>query len=453
MLATAVVLALLGVYKWNRFAPDPWFATGGGRLVLASVFLAAVSISGLGWTTLRAGIAGQRRELFLLVVANFLVLLVGTLGGETLVRAFAVQRGSQVSVRGVVLPPPLDWKAMTAASRKKLADVAPGDDWSKVYFAPDPLLGWVVGASRQTEDGLYASSPDGVRASERGYQFADATQLTRIALMGDSYTFGLEVPFEDSWAAQLQQMLGAAFQIRNYGVDGYGVDQAYLRLQRDAAPWQPHVIFFGISAHDVFRTVTLYPFVAFAWEMPYAKPRFVLDRGELRLLNLPLPKPDEIVGMSHVTDLPWLNYERGYDPSEWRSYPTDRLYIGRLVRAWFPTYATAPQEVTDADMAELNLKVLSAAQKLAARTGSRLVIAYMPSRGDFTSDRGSTYTRTAINILTQPGLEVVDLRPCLARVAPDQRFLDVHYSRIGNRAIGECVRDVLLQPDVMTRLQ
>jgi hypothetical protein len=157
--------------------------------------------------------------------------------------------------------------------------------------------------------------------------------------------------------------------------------------------------------------------------------------------------------MSDVTDLPWLNYERGYDPSEWRSYPTDHLYVGRLLRAWFPSYATAPQSVTDADMAELNLGVLLAAHRLARQTGSRLVVAYMPSRGDFVFERGSTYTRTAIDILSHADLEVVDLRSCLASVAPDQRFLDVHYSENGNRAIGECIRDLLLRPDAITLLQ
>jgi len=49
--------------------------------------------------------------------------------------------------------------------------------------------------------------------------------------VGDSFTFGQEVTYEESWGYLLEKALGSEFQVLNFGVAMYGVDQAYLRYE------------------------------------------------------------------------------------------------------------------------------------------------------------------------------------------------------------------------------
>ena len=48
-----------------------------------------------------------------------------------------------------------------------------------------------------------------------------------ITLYGDSFTYGEEVDHEDAWSNRLAERIGC--HVGNYGVGGYGSDQALLR--------------------------------------------------------------------------------------------------------------------------------------------------------------------------------------------------------------------------------
>jgi hypothetical protein len=81
--------------------------------------------------------------------------------------------------------------------------------------------------------------------------------------VGDSFTFGLEVRYEDTWPRQLERLLGPEFQVLNFGVDGYGVDQAYLRYRRDGLAWRPEIVVLGVIDDDFRRTMCVYAFLCF----------------------------------------------------------------------------------------------------------------------------------------------------------------------------------------------
>jgi hypothetical protein len=135
--------------------------------------------------------------------------------------------------------------------------------------------------------------------------YGGETPRARVALIGDSNAFCFEVPFQDSWGYHLQRLLGADVQVLNFGVDGYGIDQMYLRYKRDVRPWKPRVVIIGFVEHDLERTMHVYPFVSLGWPGYLVKPRFTLDHGELKLLNVPLPTPDEILGAKSIQELPY----------------------------------------------------------------------------------------------------------------------------------------------------
>ena len=87
--------------------------------------------------------------------------------------------------------------------------------------------------------------------------------------------------YEETWGHYLEKALGSEFQVSNFGVPGYGVDQTYLRYEKDARMWNPKIVIFGLISHDVERTMFVYPFLALPeWNTPFSKSRFILREGE-----------------------------------------------------------------------------------------------------------------------------------------------------------------------------
>src|SRR6185503_14715160 len=94
----------------------------------------------------------------------------------------------------------------------------------------DRELGWAWRASSVSEDGLYAINALEARGPHE-YGREPGAGKRRLLTFGDSFTFGDEVKAESSFQVQLEE-LEPAFEALNFGVSGYGTDQAWLRYQR-----------------------------------------------------------------------------------------------------------------------------------------------------------------------------------------------------------------------------
>src|SRR5712691_3210559 len=108
-----------------------------------------------------------------------------------------------------------------------------------------------------------------------------------MSLYGDSFTFGSEVAPEFAWGNVLTERLGC--RVDNYGVPGYGTDQAYVYFQRrhrqafDKAP----VVILSHLSENIVRNIT--QDLGFIYDMTLAlKPRFVAESDDhLRLVPIP----------------------------------------------------------------------------------------------------------------------------------------------------------------------
>jgi hypothetical protein len=87
----------------------------------------------------------------------------------------------------------------------------------------DPLLGWPTKIFLAQHADIY-----GARPSPANLQLAD--QHVCISVYGDSFTFSDEVSDAEAWPNLLAEELRC--EVRNYGVSGYGVDQAVLRFEK-----------------------------------------------------------------------------------------------------------------------------------------------------------------------------------------------------------------------------
>ena len=124
-----------------------------------------------------------------LIVAMNLVTVIGMIvTAEIAIRAASHSSVEGETVGGVVLRPK-SWQAV-AQHYRQLIDRRGGD---LSYLMYDDVMGWTIGPNRRSANGLYRSSSEGIRAQEEGISFPLSTGKTRIALVGDSFTFGEDV--------------------------------------------------------------------------------------------------------------------------------------------------------------------------------------------------------------------------------------------------------------------
>jgi hypothetical protein len=80
----------------------------------------------------------------------------------------------------------------------------------------------------------------------------------------------------------------STIEVLNYGVGGYGVDQAFLRFQREGRLLNPSVVIIGFTTDDLRRLVNVYRRFLSVDEQPLFKPRYRLNGDTLELIPNPM---------------------------------------------------------------------------------------------------------------------------------------------------------------------
>jgi lysophospholipase L1-like esterase len=169
------------------------------------------------------------------------------------------------------------------ADHARRADVLLRDPTTRTVL--DSLVGWRYRPGFESEQDRINLS--GLR-SAREFTPVPRNGVRRIAAFGDSFVFGSEVGNDETWVAALERESGD-LEILNYGVGGFGTDQAYLLYLRDGAEYSPDVVLIGFAPINLRRAENVYPRFISSSDVPVVKPRFVLEGDTLRLLPNPLP--------------------------------------------------------------------------------------------------------------------------------------------------------------------
>ena len=230
----ATLLALLclyrATYKVDTFS---FLLSLPGVLFVCSSIILTLSIS---WVirTFRSSGLPVRKRLAMASAPNLLMLILTVGSIEIVIRILSTHTAAGETIRGVPLHP-RKWSDVVALYKPVLERMTHDNPFT-IY---DPILGWTVAPSRQNATGQDASSAEGLRAPRVGMSFADRRTrhsglpekpaTVRVALMGDSMTYGSEVRCEDSWGHALEAQLGPAVQVLNFGVSG-------LRIESSLAP-------------------------------------------------------------------------------------------------------------------------------------------------------------------------------------------------------------------------
>ncbi|HKX04575.1 MAG TPA: hypothetical protein VJX71_18930 [Methylomirabilota bacterium] len=374
---------------------------------------------------------------------NVLSMVLMVAAGEIVTRVLTVQTPEGAQLIGTLLLP-RDWGFEVARNRALLDRTR----LEEPYLVSDELLGWTVGPARRSHDGLNQSSVEGIRSDRAGVSFAATHPARRVALVGDSFTFGLDVRYEDSWASRLEQVLRPGTQVLNFGVSGYGIDQAYLRYTRDVRPWHARVVIFGVFPGDLGRSMGVYPLIYLPGEdLPFAKPRFILKDGGLSLVNVPVPTMDTVLSTRSVSGLPYVDYDMDYHESDWRWRPFHASQLVRAVLSRYPVRSARGPAVSPEALRAVNGELLRDFVRLVRADGSMPLVVYMPGRNDYLAWAQDPKHLPIItrDVLRQVGVEFTDLTPCVGAVPEAERFVagKRHYSPRTSAAIASCLKDLV----------
>lgn len=322
-----------------------------------------------------------------------------------------------------------------------------------------PVLGWVYRSG-------YSSASDRVNSvgarSLREYEREPLEGTRRVAAYGDSFMYGTEVSVEDAWSTVLEAITPST-EVLNFGVGGYGTDQAFLRYVEGRGAHGEDLVLIGFAPVNLRRSVNVYRRFISDRDSPLVKPRFVVGDEGLVLVPNPLPPPDEYRRLAEeprATVRELGRHDSWYNPLVWENSlydlsPTVRLvtYLGsRVYRARLSKGRLlrdgAFNPASEAFMVQR--MVLQAFHDSVSATGAQPQLVIFP---DPTSIRRQIEGKPSIYApliaaLREDGVEVLDLVDAFAKTAAREGLGGLfasggHYSAAGNRIVAEEVSSVL----------
>ena len=321
----------------------------------------------------------------------------------------------------------------------------PPPDLYRVY---DPQLGWNVGPNGKDEP-LYYSDAHGFRISKKDYSATakpkpTSKQLGVIAL-GDSFTHGDEVKYEDSWPAILQEMTGLS--VLNLGVGGYGVDQVVLKYKELDLKSQ-HVLL-GIIEGDMERSLAL--IYNFRGGGVKTKPIFEFKEEGVQLFNQPALEESEVIQeFKKGVQSDFFKHARNYHPLFFKRTVFDFFYTIRLLknlkvrqdlRLHQPIYRT------DDERLDYIMKILNYLKGLVEERDSNLTVLLLGSRNTF-ADRKKIDAPWELfeKKLRESGIQYLNVADTLYKVYEKDKdsiinSTGVHYTPYANRLVAQQIVD------------
>ena len=324
-------------------------------------------------------------------MASVLGLVVAWAVLEVVVRARARTDadGNQTAFGGRLRPfaPPVEW------TRARAEELASG---KHPCFRYDPDLGWRNNPRTRCHKGSYIYDQAGLRSPSVKREPARAREpgVLRVGLFGDSFTHGDGVVYAQTWGHVLEQNLreqGVEAQVFNFGVGGYGIDQALLRWRKDGTGFGLDVVVLGFQSENILRSLNMIR-VLYFWRtrLPFTKPRFVLRDGALEVLNQPTIGPEALPEvLADLEHWPLREYDEFYVPSDFepRWWHASRLlgylsgwkahHVGRLFYEEQQRYYAV-----DGEPAALTLAMLAAFEEEVRSAGAQFYVVHLPKKID-----------------------------------------------------------------------
>jgi hypothetical protein len=297
------------------------------------------------------------------------------------------------------------------------------EDGGGLYVADD-RLGWAPRPGAVVRHRLADNYDVTYRIDEQGLRAhtPSPAATVRVHVFGDSFTFGQGVEDDQTYPALLQQALGPAYEVVSYGVNGYGPEQMYLRMERYAD---------RIAAGDL----VLWAPVSEDLGRSFIDPRYICALAasqRLRIEVAPVLGPDGFEAA--------MVGERctGLDVFLGRSF----LPFANIVNTVLD-WLRHPRLIANAD------RILARAKALSATRGARFALIFLVQPGEC---RSHAYAFDPAG-LAQPYQSLFAACPADPAAIDRLHFpADGHWTRAGHRWAARALLDLLRAPDGNLRL-
>jgi hypothetical protein len=279
-----------------------------------------------------------------------------------------------------------------------------------------------------------------------------ADRPSRINTYGDSFTSCEQVSDGETWQEALAAHLGEP--VRNYGIGGYSVYQAYLRMLREEQRAPAKYIIFNIFDDDHARNLHGWQRFKFGVNRKSPNPTVPhlavnLEAGRIVERPNPCPTPESVYQLCDLNQAFELFHDDFYLRN--RLLRAARLSRGEAVPA------------TDYDDQTLmrhgifaSTQILGRVEDFAKRHGKRVlyVLSYSAPTIAKYLETGTRFDQTLVDYLDKTRLPYVDLMKAHAADAARfkgsvkealSRYFIGHYNPLGNHFCAFAMKDALVQ--------
>jgi hypothetical protein len=331
-------------------------------------------------------------------------------------------------------------------------------EYERYMQVRNPLLGW---PARKADD-------NGVELIESRPVPAYPTSGNEcVSLYGDSFTYGDEVADSDAWSNVLSSRLKC--RVANYGVGGYGTDQAYLRFVNNTHDLA-RVVILGIFPDNVLRNVNRYRYFLDARTVFSLKPRFVLEGDRLRFLQMPVWNKEEFLVATKSPENAFKD-EAFLPDSEYGPVSLSFPYSWKMVKLLLSDRVrsailgrTSWETFYRDDHPTQALRITSAIADLFVRASQRrgktpLVVIYPTARSfRLFKETGTVVTRPLVENLEGRRIPSLDLHAGFGKRVEKQAFCDLltqpaqcagHFNAQGNAMVSDIVYEHLARTNLL----
>ncbi|MGZ8867557.1 MAG: hypothetical protein ACXW2P_04370 [Thermoanaerobaculia bacterium] len=319
------------------------------------------------------------------------------------------------------------------------------------YMQYDADLGWTNRPGSCTRDNRYCANSAGLR-SDREYAKERASGVLRISLFGDSFIHGHDVDLAGSVAPQLESALearGIKAEALNFGVGGFGMDQAYLRYSRDDGKFESDVVVMGLQFENIGRHLMVFRLIAYPQTaIPFSKPRYYFEGPSLLLANKPTVAPEKIpetLANFHLS--PLKRFEFFYTEKYERRWYLRSRVVAVIADALRRRQAEAAPNLGDpeGEGVRVTRRILEMFRNDVGVTKRPFLLVYLPLKDNIQAQLdGHGDPAEPLVSLFRHDFDLVDPSARLVALARERGAASVapgHYSAEGNRAVAEAVAE------------
>ena len=325
------------------------------------------------------------------------------------------------------------------------------EDYASYAARVHPVLGWPSPQGLREQQDRLAANP---AASEP----RPAAGAISLSVYGDSFAAGYGVEPKYAWSNVLGERLGC--RIANYGVPGYGTDQAYLRFRSNAAD-EASVVLIGVLSENIQRNVNQLRNFISPVQQCQTKPRFVWEGGHLRLVPLPHLSPENYPDfirnperfLKHDYFVPGgpSGAQKLEFPYSWCIVKAHKFFYNRYILG-YKSYLQFYRPDHPSRALPLTNALIEHFVKDAAARGKHPVVLIFPTHEDFGfyKENHILVYQPLIEELEKKKIEYIDLGAGLVQQLGERNYLELflggkyfHFNEEGNKLVAQIVYDYL----------